>query len=51
MISIIESHIEDLSTIESTLEINLSGKVASSRIDLTEGNLKAVIFGDWSLNA
>ena len=51
MMGIIENHIEDLFSIESTLEINLSGKVASCRIDLKDGNVKAVIFGDWSLNA
>lgn len=33
------------------LNVNLSGKVASSHIDLRNGNVKAVIFGDWSLNA
>lgn len=32
------------------LGIKLSGKVASSQIDLTDGSVKAVIFGDWSLN-
>jgi hypothetical protein len=33
------------------LDINLSGKVASSHVDLTDGSVKAVIFGDWSMNA
>jgi hypothetical protein len=51
MISIIERHIEDLTSLDSTLDVNLSEKVASSHIDLTNGNVKAVIFGDWSLNA
>jgi hypothetical protein len=51
MISIIKRHIEDLTSLDSTLDVNLSGKVASSHIDLTNGNVKAVIFGDWSLNA
>jgi hypothetical protein len=51
IISVIERDIEDLTSLDSTLDVNLSGKVVSSRIDLTNGNVKALIFGDWSLNA
>jgi hypothetical protein len=32
------------------LDRQLSGKIASSRLNLTSGEVEAVLFGDWSLN-
>jgi hypothetical protein len=50
--NIIESRIGDVIFDNNNMaNINLSGKVASSHVDLTDGSVKAVIFGDWSLNA
>jgi hypothetical protein len=30
--------------------VQLSGKIASSRINLNNGNVEQVLFGDWSVN-
>lgn len=40
------------STSSDNLQINTqsSGKIASSRLNLTSGEVEAVLFGDWSLN-
>jgi hypothetical protein len=32
------------------IDRQLSGKIASSRLNLTSGEVEAVLFGDWSLN-
>jgi hypothetical protein len=32
------------------LDRQLSGKIASSRLNLTSGEVEAILFGDWSLN-
>ncbi len=41
------------STANDNLQIDeqSSGKIASSRLNLTSGEVEAVLFGDWSLNA
>lgn len=33
-----------------TTPVQLSGKIASSRINLNNGNVEQVLFGDWSVN-
>jgi hypothetical protein len=40
------------STSSDNLQIDMqsSGKIASSRLNLTSGEVEAVLFGDWSLN-
>jgi|SRR5919108_2327719 hypothetical protein len=38
------------STTTSTTPVQLSGKIASSRINLNNGNVEQVLFGDWSVN-
>jgi hypothetical protein len=31
--------------------MELSGKIASSQVNLTNGDVESVLFGDWSLNS
>ena len=38
------------STTTNTLPVQLSGKIASSRFNLNNGNVEQVLFGDWSVN-
>jgi hypothetical protein len=38
------------STTTNTIPVQLSGKIASSRINLNNGNVEQVLFGDWSVN-
>lgn len=38
------------STTTNTTPVQLSGKIASSRINLNNGNVEQVLFGDWSVN-
>ena len=33
-----------------TIPVQLSGKIASSRFNLNNGNVEQVLFGDWSVN-
>jgi hypothetical protein len=37
-------------TTNTTTPVQLSGKIASSRINLNNGNVEQVLFGDWSVN-
>jgi hypothetical protein len=37
-------------TTDTTTPVQLSGKIASSRINLNNGNVEQVLFGDWSVN-
>jgi hypothetical protein len=37
-------------TTTNTTPVQLSGKIASSRINLNNGNVEQVLFGDWSVN-
>jgi hypothetical protein len=38
------------STTTNTTPVQLSGKIASSRFNLNNGNVEQVLFGDWSVN-
>jgi hypothetical protein len=38
------------STTTNTIPVQLSGKIASSRFNLNNGNVEQVLFGDWSVN-
>jgi hypothetical protein len=31
--------------------MELSGKIAGSQVNLTNGDVESVLFGDWSLNS
>jgi hypothetical protein len=48
----IEEHVDNLisSTTTNTTPVQLSGKIASSRFNLNNGNVEQVLFGDWSVN-
>jgi hypothetical protein len=48
----IEERVDELisSTTTNTTPMQLSGKIASSRINLNNGNVEQVLFGDWSVN-
>jgi hypothetical protein len=48
----IEERVDELisSTTTNTTPVQLSGKIASSRINLNNGNVEQVLFGDWSVN-
>jgi hypothetical protein len=48
----IEERVDKLisSTTTNTTPVQLSGKIASSRINLNNGNVEQVLFGDWSVN-
>jgi hypothetical protein len=41
---------ESISSATNTTPVQLSGKIASSRINLNNGNVEQVLFGDWSVN-
>jgi hypothetical protein len=47
-----EERVDNLisSTTTNTTPVQLSGKIASSRINLNNGNVEQVLFGDWSVN-
>jgi hypothetical protein len=38
------------STTTNTIPVQLSGKIASSRFNLNNGNVEQALFGDWSVN-
>jgi hypothetical protein len=48
----IEERVDKLisSTTTNTTPVQLSGKIASSRFNLNNGNVEQVLFGDWSVN-
>jgi hypothetical protein len=48
----IEEHVDNLisSTTTNTTPVQLSGKIASSRFNLNNGNVEQVLFGDWSVD-
>jgi hypothetical protein len=48
----IEERVDELtsSTTSNTTPVQLSGKIASPRINLNNGNVEQVLFGDWSVN-
>jgi hypothetical protein len=48
----IEERVDNLisSTTTNTTPVQLSGKIASSRFNLNNGNVEQVLFGDWSVN-
>ena len=49
----IEEGVDNLissTTTNTTTPVQLSGKIASSRINLNNGNVEQVLFGDWSVN-
>jgi hypothetical protein len=47
-----EERVDNLisSTTTNTTPVQLSGKIASSRFNLNNGNVEQVLFGDWSVN-
>jgi hypothetical protein len=47
----IQGLLEDLSNIASPTNAEVSGKIASSGINLNNGNVEKVLYGNWSLNA
>jgi hypothetical protein len=47
----IEERVDELiSCTTNTTPVQLSGKIASSRFNLNNGNVEQVLFGDWSVN-
>lgn len=46
----VDKLISSSTTTNTTTPVQLSGKIASSRINLNNGNVEQVLFGDWSVN-
>ena len=46
----VDKVISSTTTNTTTTPVQLSGKIASSRINLNNGNVEQVLFGDWSVN-